>query len=246
MTCPRRLINCAIGLTLLGVSMSVVLSADKSNQPATGNLAGAQVKVDDATDIDSPGVQLARRHLAELLPLLSHLRAHEPAQYDKAIRELDRSAKRLESQRRRGGEFYDLALLQWQSRGRIDLLKAKLRVRPSESDRKRLLAEMRSLREVEIQRLRLEWEVLSERQRMLAARVAQSESAALRTREQIEELDRNIERLTSQQIDNDWPVYRRAAGLDREADSSKKSNKPANSKPNQGVRTSDTDHGSSL
>jgi len=246
MTCPRRLITCAVGLTLLGVSMSVVLSADKSNQPATGNLAGAQVRADEATDADSPGVQLARRHLAELLPLLSHLRAHEPAQYDKAIRELDRAAKRLESQQRRGDAFYDLALLQWQSRGRIDLLKAKLRVRPSESDRKRLLAEMRSLREVEIQRLRLECEVLSERQRMLAARVSQAESAALRAREQMEELNHSIERLTSQRIDSDWPVYRRAAGLDRESAAAKKPNKPANSKPNQGVRASDTDNGSSL
>ena len=211
MNCQRIFISCAIGLTLHCVSTSLVLSADKSNQPVTGKLAGAQVKGDDATDADSAGVQLARQHLAELLPLLSHLRVHEPAQYDKAIRELDRAAKRLESQQRRGGEFYDLALLQWQSRGRIDLLKAKLRVRPSESDRKRLLAEMRSLREVEIERLRLEWEVLSERQRMLAARVSQAESAAKRAKEQMEELNQSMERLTSQQIDSDWPVYRRAA-----------------------------------
>jgi len=246
MTCPRGLITCAIGLTLLCVSTSVVFSADKSNQPATEKFAGAEVKADDATDADSPGVQLARRHLVDLLPLLSHLRTHEPAQYEKAIRELDRAAKRLESQQRRGDAFYDVALRQWQSRGRIDLLKAKLRVRPSDSDRKRLLAEMRLLREVEIQRLRLEFEVLSERQRMLAARVSQAESAALRAREQMEELNHSIERLTSQQIDSDWPIYRRAAGLDRESDSAKKLNKPANSKPNQGVKASDTDTGSSL
>lgn len=241
---PRFLIACIVGFAVFGVQANDALTG-KVGVGATGN-EDASGRNDSRDVEDSPGMQLARRHLAELLPLLSHLRVHELAQYDKAIRELDRAAKRLESQQRRGGELYDVALRQWQSRGRIDLLKAKLRVRPSESDRKRLLVEMRSLREVEIERLRLEWEVLSERQRMLAARVSQAESAAKRAKEQMEELNQNIERLTSQQIDSDSPVYRRAAGLDREPDSVKKLNKPANSKTNQGAKASDTDDGSSL
>lgn len=197
-------------------------------------------------DSVSPGVQLAQQHLVDLLPLLTHLEAHEPAQYDKAIRELDRAAKRLEMQQRRGGEFYDVALRQWQSRGRIDLLKAKLRVRPSETDRKRLLAEMRVLREVEVERLRLELESLAQRQQVLATRVAQAEAAAKRTREQMEELNQDIQRLASQKIDSDWPVYRRAAGLDRESESSKKPSKTETNKPNQGAKASGSDSGSSL
>ena len=250
---PRFLIGCVVGFAISSVPASNAFTADNTNKATTGNVGTAasgneaELGRKDSRGVeDSPGVQLARRHLAELLPLLSHLRVHEPIQYDKAIRELDRAAKRLESQERRGGEFYDVALRHWQSRGRIDLLKAKLRVRPSESDRKRLLAEMRSLREVEIERLRLEWEILSARQRMLAARVSQAESAAKRAQEQMEELNQNIQRLTSQPIDSDSPAYRRAAGLDREPDSAKKLNKPANSKPNQGAKASNTDNGSSL
>jgi chromosome segregation ATPase len=209
--------------------------ANDQTQKATvgkGGIEDATVRNDSVADADSPGVQLARQHLAELLPLLSHLRTHEPGQYDKAIRELDRAAKRLETQQRRGNEFFDVALRQWQSRGRIDLLKAKLRIRPSESDRKRLLAEMQSLREVEVERLRLEWEVLAQRQQALAARVAQAEAASKRAEEQMEELNQNIQRLSSQQIDDDWPPYRRAAGLDRDPESAKKSNKAETIKPN--------------
>lgn len=251
MNCLRFLIRYFCAATFLLTSTfcvvtSPVIAADKSNKQIASGRNADETKVDDSAATDSPGVQLAQQHLSELLPLLSHLRVHEPDQYEKAVRELDRAAKRLESQQRRGQEFYDVALRQWKSRGRVDLLKAKLRVRPSEQDRKRLLAEMRFLREVEVERLRLEWEVIAQRQKVLAARMAQAESAAKRAKEQMDELSQNIERLTAQQIDSDWPAYRRAAGLDRDIDAVKKSNKTTNAKPNPGVKTSDTDNGSSL
>ena len=153
----------AVALLCILAGNSFAADQAKKSTGGKGGIEEASGRNDSVADADSPGVQLTRQHLAELLPLLSHLRTHEPGQYEKAIRELDRAAKRLETQQRRGGEFYDMALRQWQSRGRIDLLKAKLRVRPSESDRERLLSEMRSLREVEVQRLRLEWEVLVQR-----------------------------------------------------------------------------------
>ncbi len=224
-------------VALLCILAGDSFAADQAKKSTVGKtgIEEASGRNDSVADADSPGVQLARQHLAELLPLLSHLRTHEPGQYDKAIREFDRAAKRLEGQQRRGDEFYDIALRQWQSRGRIDLLKAKLRVRSSESDRKRLLAEMQSLREVEVQRLRLEWEVLVQRQQSLIARMAQAEAASKRAEEQMEELNQNIQRLSSQQIDSDWPPYRRAAGLDRDPESAKKSNTAETIKPNPGA-----------
>jgi len=201
------------------------LAADKT-AVGRSNAEAIESASPQSLSVDSPGVELARQHLKALLPLLSHLRTHEPEQFEKAIRELDRAAKRLESQQRRGDEFYQIALQQWQSRGRIDLLKARLRVRPTDSDRNTLLAEMQRLREIEIERLRLEVETVIERQKMLAVRAAQAEAASKRTAEQLDELNQNIQRLTAQRIDSDWPVYRRAAGLDREPESAKKTTKP--------------------
>lgn len=215
--------------------------SDKSAVAMTSNVVTSKT-----ASTGSSGLELAQQHLPQLLPLLNYLRTHEPTQYEKAVRDLDRAAKRLEAQQRRGDDFHDVALRQWQTRGRIDLLKAKLKVRPSEADRKRLLVEMQQLREIEVERLRLEFEVLAERQRMLSARVTQAEVAVKRANEQMDELNQSINRLNSQKIDSDWPAYRRAAGLERDADNSKKSNSLENSKPAQGAKASDRENGSSL
>jgi hypothetical protein len=225
-----------------------------SNEPAEANDKSDSASVALATNagtsntapVGSSGLELAQRHLPQLLPLLNYLRTNEPAQYEKAVRDLDRAAKRLEAQQRRGDEFHDLALRQWQTRGRIDLLKAKLKVRPSDSDRKRLLVEMQLAREIEVERLRLESEALAERQRVLSARVTQAEVAVKRASEQMDELNQTIQRLSSQKIDADWPAYRRAAGLERDTDNTKKSNSLENSKPAQGAKASDRENGSSL
>jgi hypothetical protein len=149
----------------------------------------------------SPGIELAERHLPELLPVLGHLRDHEPQQYAKAIADLDRAAKRLEIQSRRGEQFFDAALRQWQSRGRVDLLKARVRVRPSEADSVRLKAAMKDYRESELARLKLERETLAERERMMTRRAEQATRAAERAAKQLAEIDRNIERVKAQRID---------------------------------------------
>jgi len=231
MSMLRPIFVVTVALATLVSGAAVALAADKTAVGRSSAGASESSSLDES-GVDSPGVELARRHLKELLPLLAHLRAYEPEQFEKAIRELDRAAKRLESQQRRGADFYDKSLQQWQSRGRIDLLKARLRVRPTESDRKALLAEMQRLRKVEIERLQLEVDAVSERQRMLALRVAQAEAASLRAGEQIDELNQNIERLAAQRIDGDWPVYRRAAGLDREPEATKKTTKPTTNQTN--------------
>jgi hypothetical protein len=149
--------------------------------------------------------------LPELLPVLGHLRDHEPEQYDKAIRDLDRAAKRLEMQARRGEKFFDAAIRQWQARGRVDLLKARLRVRPSDEDSARLVAAMKAYRESELARLTLERETLEQRRRTLTLRAEQATQAANRATKQLAEIDKNIERVKAQRGEARSAARRRAA-----------------------------------
>jgi hypothetical protein len=174
---------------------------------------------------DSPGMKLAQRYLSDLVPVLEHLRDHEPEQYDKAIRDLDRAAKRLETLQRRDAELHKLALREWQTRGRVDLLKARLRVRRTDADVRLLLTQMRSLRDIELKRLARERELLAEREAQMAQRAAQAQQVAERSRRQIEELDQQINRLTSQPVHANSPAYLRAIGAGRGQE------RPANSAP---------------
>lgn len=187
--------------------------------PSTGGTAAtADTTRGDGGGIDegsSPGLELAREHLAALLPLLAHLRDHEPEQYEKAIRDLDRAAKRLETLRRRDEGLYEVALREWQTRGRVDLLKARLRVRRSDADARQLLAQMQQLRKIEIERVRRERDLLQQRHSLMTQRAAQAQQVAVRSARQIEELDRQLKRLVSQPLDADSPAYQRALGAAR-------------------------------
>lgn len=161
---------------------------------------------------DESGWKLAQQHLPELLPVLAYLRDHTPERYQRAIRELDRAFKRLEAQRRRGPAFYDVALRQWQVRGQIDLIKARLKVRPTTGDRQLLLTRMQSLREIELERLRLDREVIVQREAANAQRLAQAAELAERLKHQREDLDRAIERLASEPVNATSPAYLKSIG----------------------------------
>lgn len=161
---------------------------------------------------DEPGWKLAQQHLPELLPVLVYLRDHAPERYQRAIRELDRAVKRLETQRRRGPAFYDVALRQWQVRGQLDLIKARLKVRPSAGDRQLLLTQMRILREIELERMRLDRDAIVQREAANAERLTQATQLAERLGRQREELDRAIERLQSEPVELTTPAYQKAIG----------------------------------
>lgn len=180
------------------------VSADGQAQVAS------QARLEPAED--EAGWKLAQQHLPELLPVLVYLRDHAPERYQRAIRELDRAVKRLETQRRRGPAFYDVALRQWQARGQLDLIKARLKVRPSAGDRQLLLTQMRSLREIELERMRLDREAIVQREAANAERLTQAAQLAERLGRQREELDREIERLQSEPVEITTPAYQKAIG----------------------------------
>ncbi|TVP99503.1 MAG: hypothetical protein EA381_09570 [Planctomycetaceae bacterium] len=158
-----------------------------------------------AAGSDRDGWRLARQHLPELLPVLEYLREHEPERYERAMRELDRSAKRLEVQAKRGPAFLDNALRQWQVRGQIDLIRARLKVSPSDAGRRRLQAALRKQKEIEWERLQLDRTALVERESAIRQRLVQTTQLAERVRRQREELDRAIELLGAERPDLKMP-----------------------------------------
>lgn len=150
---------------------------------------------------DSTGLDLARQHLPELVPVLEYLRSKEPDRYRKAILDLDRAVKRLELQRRRGQAFFDVALRQWQVRGKIDLIKARLKVRPTAKDQESLLIEMSRGRKIELERLKLERESVRQRERIASQRLTQAAQAVDRLKQQARELDLAIDKLTHRELE---------------------------------------------
>jgi len=208
----RFAILLTIGLAATAAGIAVADQPRSVADAPADSVAEPKAEARPETLPESPGIELAERHLPELVPVLGHLRDHEPQQYAKAIADLDRAAKRLEIQSRRGEPFFDAALRQWQARGRVDLLKARVRVRPSEADFVRLKVAMKDYRESELARLKLERETLAERERMMVRRAEQATRAAERAAKQLAEIDRNIERVKAQRVDAQSAARRRAGG----------------------------------
>ena len=191
------LLAIALGVLLQTPRLSIA-RADEATADVTSPATEQPASVASS---DRDAWRLARQHLPELLPVLEYLREHEPERYERAMRELGRSVKRLEAQAKRGPVFHDNALRQWQVRGRIDLIRARLKVRPSETDRRRLQAELRRQKEIEWERLQLDRAALVERESAIRQRLAQTTQLAERVRRQREELDRAIERLGAERPD---------------------------------------------
>lgn len=107
--------------------------------------------------------QLVQSHLPDLKPVLDHLRSDDPRQYNLAIRDLAKSARRLETSKTRDQELYDIELELLQARSSVQLLTAKLKVRDNQSDRKSLRAAASRLQQAELSRAKYDVRVLQER-----------------------------------------------------------------------------------
>ena len=146
---------------------------------------------------DSPGIRLAEKHMQELLPLIEHLQKRSPGQYEKAIRELDRSAKRLESLKKRDAQLFEIALEEWTTRTELQLTKAKLRVGKSADGDQRIRDRQATLLDLQIKRLNRETELLSQRRANYEDRISQLNVQIERANELRAKLERQIDELRS-------------------------------------------------
>ena len=160
----------------------------------------------------SAGFELTRAHLRELMPVLDHLRTKSPQQYEKAIRDLDRSAKRLESIKRRDVKLFEISLREWQTRGQIDLLSAKLRVKKSERDQQVMLELLQSLRDTELERVQRELALVDEREVAYKDRIRQMNQFLVRSDSLRQHLNEQQEWLETAPIEQNSQVYLKAIG----------------------------------
>jgi len=150
-------------------------------------------------DQRSAGRMLAETQLRELIPVLDHLKKASSPQFEKAIGDLDRTAKRLDAIKNRDSKLYELSLREWKLRCRIDLLKARARVRDSEKVQMQLSARMAQLPGIQSARIERELTLLDDRERTLRERAHNTEVTLKRVQTQRLALSRQQERIRERQ-----------------------------------------------
>jgi hypothetical protein len=101
--------------------------------------------------------------LPELKPVLDHLRSDDPHQYNLAVRDLAKSARRLEAAKHRDQQLFEIEVELLQAQSSVRLLTAKLKVRDSQTDRQSLRKAVSRLQEAELNRTRYDIQMLKER-----------------------------------------------------------------------------------
>ncbi len=201
----------------IGLCIFCFMGADAFGESGRTRLSQANpISTDPDTSKNSTslgGLLLANEYLSELVPVLEHLRKKSPDQYGKAIRDLDRAAKRLESIKRRDVKLFEIALKEWQTRGKVDLLKARLRVeKKAKANEPEMLALLQSLRNIELARVDREIELLDQRQIANQDRLRQTEQSIRRGEELRTQLTEHRQRLQDEPVSEVSPSYLRAMG----------------------------------
>lgn len=154
----RILTLAAVWLFFVAVGHDGGLVAAADEQPA------APAAADDR---EQRVVAFVAAHQPELGEVLAHLRKRKPAEYARAIEELDRSVQPLTSGKAKDPRLHELELLAWQARTRVDLLGARL-MSGKEKDKNREQVE-RQLREAIAAELDIRAEKLAYRKQRSAA-----------------------------------------------------------------------------
>lgn len=113
-------------------------AAGKSAAAKTGSDAQAKDRISVTPEREAAVMTFVKRNHAELSELLAHLKANQPKEYDRAIRELYRASERLTQIQDRDKTQYDLELRLWKTQSRIQLLTARIQMGESEDLRREL------------------------------------------------------------------------------------------------------------
>lgn len=188
-----RQICIAITLTFLGSALlgSTFLNNAHAVAPTTTNSksvadAGTKSKATPKQNIQADkeaersATGLVNEHLPELKKLLETLKKDNPRQYEAAIRDLAKSAKRLRSIQNRDEELFEIEVEMLQTRSSVKLLTAKLKVRDNESDRDLLRNAAKRMHNAELAKakynIRYSTEKFEKAQQQLAAAKKRLES----------------------------------------------------------------------
>lgn len=160
---PRFYTTFALALLLLGGSGSWAATNSKTvaDSGEAKRKQTAQPAVDQETE--AKALKLVQAHLPELKDVLKRLRVREPREYDRAVRDLVKSARKLEQAKNRDERLFDLEVELLKSQNQVNLLTAKLKVRDSKTDRKKLRESLDRLNTAQVLRAQYDVDVYTER-----------------------------------------------------------------------------------
>ena len=140
---------------------------------------------------ESAVMELVQAHLPELTNVLKQLRSVQPQQYQVAIKDLAKSARKLELAKKRDPRLFELEVELLQAEHQASLLMAKLKVRDSQSDRQKLRQAAKRLQQAQI--VRAQYDVDFFRQRVARAE-QQLETAKQRLQSRSEDQETQLEK----------------------------------------------------
>lgn len=163
--------------------------------------------------------ELVEAHLPSLKEILRRLHDNEPAEYAKAVRELARSARRLEIAQGRSERAFEIELELLQAQTEVNLLTARLRVRDNPRDRKQLRSAVARLQAAQIARANDDVQVLRER-------LARTEKQLELAQQRLQARQKNA----AEQLEKTYSSLLRKAGRDADADSLPRTTRNQNTK----------------
>jgi hypothetical protein len=176
------------------------LAAPANNPPAKAKGAKAAAKAPDVKpERAAELLAFVREHHPELAELLEQLRPMKAAEYQAALKDLDRDVRRLEQQEKKAPKRYESELGLWKTRSRIRLLSARWSVSQDGELKELLKTELRGLRQQELAALQLEIEIV--RQNLE------------RQRRRLEQLEQQVAKFPSN--DEEW-LEKKLAALEQE------------------------------
>lgn len=162
----RLLLLSGLWLTVVPHALAVEASKPKSVQRMADT--GTRASAKNPTPVDRDTIQRANNlvssHLPSLKSVLARLRDDQPREYDRAVRDLARSARKLDSAKSRDERLYELELELLQAQTEATLLTAKLKVRDNAADRRRLKNAAVRLQQAQISRS--EYDIAMYKQRL--------------------------------------------------------------------------------
>ncbi len=162
----------------------------KTDKAKTGQSAPTAKSAKADPDVERAATHLVETHLPELKSVLAHLRSQQPREYGLAIRDLAKSARRLEAVKNRDQRLYDIEVELLQAQSDAKLLTAKLKVRDNEPDRKQLREAVQRLQQADIARAKYEIRTLQERLRKTQTLLDAAESR-LTTKQDEDQLEKS-------------------------------------------------------
>ncbi len=138
------------------------------------------------TEIESSALEFVKAHHNDLVALLNLLRAMKEAEYQSAIREINKAQRRLDAIQHRDPDLFAIELDTWKTQSKIDYLMARAVASSKEINTSDLRKLINKQLELQKKRLRYERKMLSERQKTLS--------------ETIDKLDSELEARIEQQV----------------------------------------------